>query len=67
MVTFSIQMIDIRVIEFVDKKEKKGLLFPYGVSAFAVASTEYVTVNLAPESVWHILLIVLLRCLEIKF
>jgi hypothetical protein len=28
-------------------------LFLYGVNAFAVASTEYVTVNLAPLSVWN--------------
>ena len=31
----------------------QGSLFLYGVSAFAVASTEYVTVNLAPLSVWN--------------
>ena len=40
----------------VRKKKKwaaQGLLFLYGVSAFAVASTEYVTVNLAPLSVWN--------------
>jgi hypothetical protein len=55
MATFSMLMIDIRVIEFKKKKRRaaQGLLFLYGVNAFVVASTEYVTVNVAPLSVWN--------------
>jgi hypothetical protein len=42
MDTFSMFMIDIRVIVFEKKKRRaaQGLLFLYGVNAFAVASTE---------------------------